>query len=119
MMHDEFDDLDRMLAVLPLEEPPARLRARILAATIYRAAPAIRPWELWLIGTLLAVAGWFSWVFAASPHAVDRLVDTTSRVVQAGGLDSLSTVMWVGIGVSAAWWISQLSFPAPRRSRIR
>jgi hypothetical protein len=116
---DDFADLDRMLAALPLEEPPASLHARILTTTVYRPAPAIRSWELWLIGTLVAVASWLTWVLASSPHFVERLSDASARIIQAGGLDSLSTALWLAAGVSAAWWISQMSFPTPRRSRIR
>ena len=37
------DELDRALFALPLEEPPADLRARILAATVCGSAPAFRP----------------------------------------------------------------------------
>ena len=33
------DDLDRALFALPLEEPPADLHGRILAATVLRPAP--------------------------------------------------------------------------------
>jgi hypothetical protein len=120
MMHDDdFDDLDRMLAALPLEEPPARLHARILTATVFRPVPAVRSWELWLIATLVAVATWMTWVLASSPNFGERVTDLSARIIQAGGLDSLSTAIWLVAGVSAAWWISQMSFPTPRRSRIR
>ncbi len=116
---DDFADLDRMLAALPLEEPPGGLRTRILAATVYRPVPVVRPWELWLIATLVAVATWMTWALASSPHAGERLSDTTMRLIAAGGLDSFSTALWLAAGVSAAWWISQMSFPTPRRSRVR
>ena len=38
--YDEHDDLDRALFALPLEEPPAGLRASILRATVF-AGPAV------------------------------------------------------------------------------
>ena len=120
MTHDDdFADLDRMLAALPLEEPPAGLRARILTATVYRPAPAVRPWEVWLVSTFAAIAVWLTWVVASSPHAGERFVDATSRIMEAGGLTSVTTALWLAVGVSAAWWISQLSVPSTRRIKIR
>ena len=43
------DELDRALFALPLEEPPADMHERIMAATVLRAGPAFRTWELWLL----------------------------------------------------------------------
>jgi len=120
MTHDDdFADLDRMLAALPLEEPPAELHARILTATVYRPVPAVRQWELWLVGTFAALAVWLAWIVATAPHAGELFVDATTRVIEAGGLTSLTTALWLAVGVSAAWWISQLSFPSKRRIEIQ
>jgi len=120
MTHDDdFADLDRMLAALPLEEPPAGLHARILTATVYRPEAAVSTWELWLIGTFVALAGWLGWLVASAPNAGERFVDTTNRIIEAGGLNSLTTFLWLAVGISAAWWVSQLSVPAARRIRIR
>jgi hypothetical protein len=120
MTHDDdFADLDRMLAALPLEEAPAGLRARILTATVYRPAPAVRQWELWLIATFVALATWLTWTVATAPHAGERLVDATTRMMEAGGLTSLTTVLWLAVGISSAWWISQLSVPGTRRIKVR
>ncbi len=44
--HMTDDELDRALFALPLEEPPADLHGRILAATVLRPAPTFRVWEL-------------------------------------------------------------------------
>jgi len=117
--HDDFDDLDRMLAALPLEEPPAGLHARIMAATTFRPEPAFRGWEVWLVGVLFAVAAWLTWIVASAPHASERIVDALLRAVDHAGLDSEYTLLWLAIGVSAAWWISQLSVPASLRERLR
>jgi hypothetical protein len=120
MTHDDdFADLDRMLAALPLEEPPAGLHARIMAATVYRPEPAVKSWEIWLIGTFVALAAWLGWLVVSAPNAGERFVDTANALIAAGGLDSTATLLWLSAGVSAAWWISQLSFPTARRIRIR
>jgi len=120
MTHDDdFADLDRMLAALPLEETPPGLRARILTATVYRPAPAVAPWELWLIGTFVALAAWLAWLLISAPHAGERLVDATNRIIEAGGFTSVTTFLWLAVGISAAWWTSQLTVPAARRIRIR
>jgi hypothetical protein len=112
--HD--DDLDRALAALPLEEPPAALHARIMAATVHRPAPLVRSWELWLVGTLIAVAGWLTWLLLSAPHATERLIGVVSRTLETSGFTSEYTVLWLAVGVSAAWWISQLSVPRSRRN---
>jgi hypothetical protein len=112
------DDLDRMIAALPLAEPPAGFRARVLAATVYRPEPAVRGWEIWVIGTLVAVAAWLSWQFATTPRAAQQIADAVMSAVQTtAGLAGTYTVLWLAVGASAAWWISQLSVPASR-SRI-
>jgi hypothetical protein len=118
MTHDEFDDLDRALAALPLEEPPAGLHARIMAATVYRPAPAVQAWEVWLIGTLVACGAWLVWFVASAPHATERLVDAVTRTLETTGLTSDYTLLWLAIGASIAWWISMLTVPSRRRERV-
>ena len=119
MTHDEFDDLDRALAALPLEEPPAGLHARIMAATVYRPAPAVQAWEVWLIGTLVACGAWLVWFVASAPHASERLVDAVTRSLASTGLTSDYTLLWLAMGASTAWWISMLTVPSrQRRERI-
>ncbi len=118
MMYDD-DALDRALAALPLEEPPATLHARIMSATVFRTRPAIQAWEIWLVSTLVAVAAWLTWAALTAPNAAERLSDALDRVVTTTGITSEVTVLWVLVGVSAAWWISQLTFPTRRSIRIR
>ncbi len=108
------DALDRALMALPLEEPPADLHARIMAATVDApepAAAAFPGWELWLVVLLSTLALWLAWVFVSTPHVVDRLGAAIDRTVAGGDLTSASTLIWVAVGVSAAWWITQLSVP--------
>jgi hypothetical protein len=113
------DDLDRAIAALPLAEPPAGFHARVMAATVFRPEPAVRNWELWLVITLVAVAAWLTWAVATTPRGVEQLSDAVTYAVQTtAGLTSTYTVLWLAVGMSAAWWISQLTVPATRRNRI-
>jgi len=112
------DDLDRAIAALPLAQPPAGFHARVMAATAYRPEPAMRGWEIWAIGTFVAVAAWLAWLVASEPRATEHLTAALLYAVQSAGLMSTYTVLWFGVGVSAVWWISQLSVPASRSRRI-
>ncbi len=111
---DDFDELDRALAALPLERPPAGLHRRILAATVYRPASPVRAWELWLTGTLVALCAWLTWLVLSLPHATERIGALAIETVQVVGLTSSYTLLWLAVGASAAWWISQLTFPGRR-----
>ncbi|HEX3466685.1 MAG TPA: hypothetical protein VHT05_01140 [Candidatus Elarobacter sp.] len=119
MMHDDFDDLDRaIVAALQPEEPPAGLHARIMAATVYRSAAAFAGWEVWVIGTLIALSAWLLWAVASAPVATQKVIDDVAGLVGDSTLGSPSTLLWLAIGVSVAWWVSLLSFPPSRRNRI-
>lgn len=121
MMYDD-DALDRALAALPLEEPPADLHARIMAATADAPVPAALPlpgWELWLVAILSSLALWLAWVFVTTPHVVERLTFAIDRLIETGGVSSASTVLWIAVGVSAAWWVTQISIPQPQTQKIR
>ena len=118
--HDD-DALDRALAALPLEEPPAGLHARIMAATVHRPAPLVSSWEVWLVGTLVALAAWLTWMLLSAPHAGERITSALTNGLDTAGLTSNTNLLWLAVGISAAWWISQLSVPAssPRKIRVR
>jgi hypothetical protein len=107
------DALDRALSALPLEEPPERLHARILAATVYRPRPIMLGWEMWLIVTLVVVVGWLSWMVLSAPHLAQHFTEYVNGLVDAG-LTSPTTLAWVGVGISAAWCLSQLTIPGRR-----
>ncbi|HEX3464693.1 MAG TPA: hypothetical protein VHS78_11650 [Candidatus Elarobacter sp.] len=119
MIYHDDDDLDRALAALPLEEPPARLHARIMAATVHRPAPLVRSWEVWLVGTLLALAAWLTWTFLSSPHAVERVVSTLGTLAENTAAGGQLTMLWLAVGISSAWWLSQLSVPRTARRNVR
>jgi hypothetical protein len=87
-----------------------------MAATVFRPEPAVRSWEVWVIGTFVAVAAWLSWVVATTPRAATQIADAAVYAVQTtAGFASTYTVLWLAVGLSAAWWISQLSVPASRK----
>ena len=115
MTHHDDDDLDRALAALPLEEPPAGLHARIMAATVHRPEPLVRSWEVWLIGTLVAVAAWLTWALVSSPHAIERVTTALARGLETTAAGDYTVFVWLAVGISATWWISQLSVPSSRR----
>ena len=102
--------LERALASLPLEEPPPELRARILAATIYRPVPNVATWQIWVLGTVLAVATWALLAIAGpGSESAAGFADSAARTIS--GLAGSASVLWLGIGVSAILWVMFLSAP--------
>lgn len=109
--YDSDDELDRALFALELEEPPADLRASILAATVYRPQPALKAWEMWGLGLLCALLAWLLIAVARgqAPEAgslamyVDHGVEIFSQP---------KTLFWVAIGGGAAIWLSQMNLIA-------
>ena len=106
MKYDSDDALDRALFALPLEEPPADLRASILTATVYRPAPLFKSWEIGLIGAVAAVACWLIAIVVLGGgtlfiHSVEAI---GSNVQDA--LSNYSTLAWIAAGGGAAIWLS-------------
>lgn len=112
------DELDRALFALPLEEPPADLHARILAATVLRPAPAFATWEwLLLVAAIALTAAATVWIFTSAPGSVHALGNAVTGGMHALGLYSRATYVWIATGLSSVWWISRLNFmPNPRRT---
>ena len=114
-----YDDemLERALAALPLEEAPPDLHARILAATVHRPSPVFRSLELWVVGFALALAAWLVLAITGSPlaggvgtsAAIQSVADRAPELLAAALTPT--SLMWLGIGVTAAVWFSQLTFP--------
>ncbi len=115
------DELERALLALPLEEPPAGLRERILAATVSRAPVSgpFRAWELWLIGAAVLVAAAVTYLMLASvPDLGARANLALDNVLYALGLFSPATYVWCAVGVSAVWAISSLPLMLPARRTV-
>lgn len=118
-----YDDarLDRALAALPLEEPPADLRARILMATVHRRMPIFQTWELWMLGCALAVCAWIAIALITAPQASNEAIRTVFSVVAnvALGLLNPALAVWFGIGAAAAlaFGFSESALAVLRRER--
>jgi hypothetical protein len=114
----EEDALDRALLALPLEEPPAGLRASILMATAYRPALASVAqrhsfWELAFMGALAAVAVWLVALVAMGGgslfvHTLAAIGATLTRVFSNG-----PTLAWLAAGTVTAVWLTLFTGSQP------
>jgi hypothetical protein len=121
-MNDDFDELDRALFALPLEEPPPGLRQSILNATIHapaRAAlqPILRPWEASLAGAAVAVAVWLVYALVAYKGFAASFTDATFGILRA--FSDPVTLAWLGLGAAIAAWLVFLNLSGLRLSRVR
>jgi len=113
-MFDNDDALDRALFALPMEEPPADLRASILSATIYRPAPVFSMRELVTLGAICAV---LVWLIAEVVAGGGSLLFHTLQAVGSGTLHALSNIsllLWVAAGGATAIWLSIFTGFQPR-----
>ncbi len=118
-MNGEFDDLDRALRALPLEEPPAGLRDSILAATVYAPpipALAMRLWEVTGVGVWLAFAAWLALAVISNRAVADQFAAFGARL--AGVLSDPLTLVSLATGIVIAFVLSFGSFQ-PVRVRAR
>ncbi|TAM76662.1 hypothetical protein EPN44_04910 [bacterium] len=115
-MRPHDDDLDRLLAALPLAEPPADLRGRILAATVSRPAamPAMPWWEMVLCGVLVALVVWGTLIAAEAP-AAGALTSVALSWIAAEL--QVPTLMWAALGGAIAVWCLVLT--GGRDGRLR
>jgi hypothetical protein len=105
---DEFDDIDRALFSLQLEEPPDDLRASILAVTVEAPREFVlgRPFswlDLAVAGTALAFAVWLSSLVVAG-HGGPSLETAIAQLGSA--LANPVVLAWLGAGASTAVWLS-------------
>jgi len=104
----DYDDIDRALFSLQLEEPPEDLRASILAVTAKAPREAIfsRPFSLLDLGVavlFLGAAVWFS-LGVLYGHGWPSLEASTRTL--AGQLTNPAVLAWLGAGASTAVWLS-------------
>lgn len=106
MKYDSDEALDRALFALPLEEPPADLRAAILTATVYRPAPLFKPWEIMLLGAIAAIATWLLAIVVLGGGTL--FVHSLEAIASNAGdaLSNYSTLAWIAAGGGAAIWLS-------------
>jgi uncharacterized integral membrane protein len=114
---DDFDELDRALFALPLEEPPADLRRSILAATVDAPpdAPFLRGWEAALVGTLLALAAWLVLAVANDARLSAQLVAGAWELVAA--FLQPATLAWLAAGLATALCLSLVNLTPPSALR--
>jgi hypothetical protein len=111
-MNDDFDDLDRALFALPLDEPPAGLRESILRATIgadLSVAPAFSQWEIALVGALAACVVWLAAVLIADKHAGTEFTAAVTAAVHA--FADPATLLWLSVGAAVALAVTLLVTP--------
>jgi hypothetical protein len=117
MRYDNDDVLDAALFALPLEEPPAGLRASILAATIYRPAPVFSLGEVLALGAIVAVMIWLivEMIAGGGLLFVHSLQAVGTGVQRAFG--NMSLLAWIALGGATAIWLSIV--PGFQRVRVR
>ena len=106
MMYRDDDALDRALFALPLEEPPADLRASILTATVYRPAPPFAVWEVTLLGAMAAVIVWLIALIAMGGTTLFLHTATTIATSASHVLSNVTTLAWIAAGVATAFWLT-------------
>jgi len=104
-------ELERAILALPLEEPPAGLRASILLATAYRPAPVFSLWDLAGIGAAGAVAIWLVALLVLGGgslfvHTLELIGSFASRF-----FSNATTLAWLAAGGATAIWLSLFTGP--------
>lgn len=119
MMYRDDAELERALFALPLEEPPADLRASILTTTVYRPAPPFSVWEVTLVGALAAVVLWL--VVLIFLGGAPLFVNSISAIAEAISrpLSHVTTLAWLTAGVATALWLSFFTGSQPFAVAVR
>jgi hypothetical protein len=111
----KMDDerLEQSILDLPLEEPPAGLRASILLATAYRPAPAFSFLELAVLGALGAVALWLVvlLVMGGGSLFVQTLATISSALSRT--LSNAAILAWLAAGAATALWLTLFTGSQP------
>jgi hypothetical protein len=110
---NDFDELDRALFALPLEEPPAGLRESILRATVYGPvanAIAFNFWEVAGIGAALAVAVWLALLLVADKEFAMQASILAVTLFRAAA--NPATLVWCAMGGWIAIVVTSLNAPS-------
>lgn len=118
------NELESAILALPLEEPPAGLRASILLATAYRPAPAFSVLDLAALGALGAVALWMVVLLVLGGGSLFVQTLATIGSVVSRVLSNGTTLAWLAAGGATALWLTlftgyQPVAVAPHRSGRR
>ena len=118
-MNQEFDDIDRALFALPLEDPPQDLRRSILALTVHapiESAERVSLWETLGIGLGLVLAAVLAWAVVTKPGFGAEIVEAVMAVSR--GFANPATLAGIAAGCSAVVWVSLMTF-RPARIEVR
>lgn len=100
------NELERAIFALPLEEPPAGMRASILMSTAYRPAPAFSFLELAVLGALGAVALWMVFLLVLGGGTLFIQTLATIGNVASRVLSNATTLAWLAAGGATALWLT-------------
>jgi hypothetical protein len=114
MNYNDDDALDAALFALPLEEPPADLRASILSATIFRPHPVFSVREVILLGALSAVIVWLiaAVIGGGASLFVHSLQAMGTMALRAS--NNIALLGWIAAGAATAVWLSIFTGFQPR-----
>ena len=115
----QYDDLDRALFALPLEETPADLRSSILAITVRAPQPERAKFGLFEnlgVGFALAALAWLTWAVLSQPGFAGTASQALSTFAQ--GLSDPRTLLSLAIGFTSIFLVSLMP-NQPARVRVR
>jgi hypothetical protein len=118
-MNHEYDDIDRALFALPLEEPPQDLRRSILAITVHAPIEADeRPalWESLAAGFGLVAAAVLVWAVIRNPAFGVQIASAFMTLGR--GFTNQTTLAGLTAGCSAVAWVSLMTL-RPARVEVR
>jgi hypothetical protein len=114
MNYNDDDALDAALFALPLEEPPADLRASILSATIFHHAPVFSLREVIVMGAISAIIVWLIAAVIGGGaslfvHSLQAMGTTALRASS-----NITLLAWIAAGAATAVWLSIFTGFQPR-----
>jgi len=118
-VNHEYDEIDRALFALPLEDPPKDLHQSILALTVYAPSEAENRaglWEAIAAGFSLALAAVLAWTVFRNPAFGAQIV--AAFTLFGRGFADQATLAALTAGCSAVAWVSLMTF-RPARVEVR